>query len=188
MAGSCGGLVTWYVGIHLVVLGTPTDDQRCAGDEALHTGAGKFELCPDRCLTGWPLSGLHGGDLHGGDWRQGPALGARVRFKRSQGARRHARRDISLLVARQPLHRFLRRRLAQEDRGHRRAGTKTLRSAANYRRRLEPRRRDSLCAAYGAWAVAYICNGRRSHTGDNNRQVTPGDFSYIPNFSAGWSS
>src|SRR5262245_1890995 len=113
--------------------------------------------------------------------------GARSRFKPSQGARRYARRDLPLLVARQSLHWFLRRRPAQEDRGHRRAGTKALRGAAPFRRRMEPHWSDYLWAD-GFRAVADFCDGRRSHTDDNPRQVTPGVSTSLPHFSAGWSS
>jgi len=52
---------------------------------------------------------------------------ARARFDRGQGTRRHARGEVPLLVTRQPLHGLLHRRAAQEDRGHKRAGTNALR-------------------------------------------------------------
>src|SRR6266542_4142581 len=165
------------------LLHTPTSNG-CAGHEVLHPAAGEVELWPDRCLAGWPSSGFHGGHR-----RQAPALGARARFNRSQDACWHARREAPLLVARQPLHRLLRRRPTQEDRYLGRAGTNALRGAGDpFRRRLEPRWGDYLRADGWERAVADICDGRRSYTGDNHRHATPGDCSSLPNFSAGWSS
>src|SRR5262245_66666315 len=56
-----------------------------------------------------------------------------------------------------------------------------------FRRRLEPFRRDTLWPD-AARAVADLRDGRRSHTGNNTRHVTPGDKSSLPDLSAGWSS
>src|SRR5262249_7883884 len=102
---------------------------------------------------------------------------------------RHAGRDLPLLVARQPIHRLLRRWPAQEDRGLRRAGTIALRGAGAdpFRRCLEPRGGNSLWSG-AEWVIACLSDGRRNPPGDNTRQDTPGDFSSLPNFSAGWSS
>src|SRR5262249_474963 len=81
-----------------------------------------------------------------------------------------------------------RRRPTQEGRGHGWADTKAIRDeGVPFRRRLEPFRRDTFWPD-AERTVADLCNGRRSHTGNNTRHVTPGDKSSLPALSAGWSS
>src|SRR5262249_58779242 len=117
----------------LGILHTPAH-ARCAGDEVIPPAAGEVQFRADRRLAGWPATGFYGGDR-----RQRATLGARARFKRSQGALRDAERGVPPLVARQPPHRLLRRRPAQEDRGHWRARTKPLLFGGTLLRGLGPR-------------------------------------------------
>ena len=84
-------------------------------------------------------------------WRY-TAVGSLAGHVDGAASSRHRRRDISLLVARRPVHRLFRGRQAQEDRRLGRPGADADGCAARARRKLEPRRRH--CFRGRQWRVA----------------------------------
>ena len=100
--------------------------------------------CFSGAVSGWPARRLW--CQH--HWRS-RAGGPVVRRGRSAGASGDGRWGVSVLVARQPVHRLLCPRQAEEDRRHRRAAGHPVRRGRRKRRDLEPRRHHRVCAELG---------------------------------------
>ncbi len=110
------------------------------------------------------LAGRHAPRRRGALQRTTPSLRPPPRLREIHRARRISRRERALLVARQPLHRVLRRREAEEDPGCGRPGAGALPGPVRLGRDVGRERDDSLLAdpAERARDLPRLGSGRRA--------------------------
>ncbi len=122
-----------------------------------------------------------------GQGRGGPeaALASAARRRRRPVDSGDGRRDVAVLVSRQPVHRFLRGREVEEGRRRRRAPAHPVRGDPGKARILEPGRGDPLLARHDRRGSSRLRRRRRRDSGDAARRIERGDDTPLGHVSSG---